>query len=119
MEQTIKGKANKSAVDMSIAELIAAGFRARVVCVVAKNDDDAASRQQMVGSFLGRAIGPVAKKEFADVEFSRESRRGRLIKTTRSVPVGMVPRGLIASYQASVHGNSCQRKKPGIRTRFM
>lgn len=102
-----------------VAELIAAGFQARIVRVVTKKDENAANRQELLAAVWGRAPGPIAKNEFADVEFFRTSRRGRLVKTVRNMPLGMVPRGLVAAYQARVHGNPCQRKKPGIRTRFM
>lgn len=110
----------KNLFDMTITELIAAGFKPRVISVVKKKNEEAVTRESVVAAFLGRAVRSVsAQKEFADVEFSRESRRGRLVKTTRNMPLGMVPRGLLATYQAAAHGNPCQRKKPGIRTRFM
>lgn len=102
-----------------VAELIATGFQARIIRVVKKKDEDESNRRQVMAAFLGREIRPAAEKEFADVEFSRTNRRGRMIKTTRNMPLGMVPRGLVAAYQARTHGDSCQRAKPGVKTRFV
>ncbi len=110
----------KNVFDMTIAELVAAGFTPRVIRVVKKNDgDDAANRELILAAFLGRAERPVAKKEFADVEFTRVSQRGNLVKTMRNMPLGMVPRGIMAAYLATIHGNSCQHAKAPVRTRFV